>query len=211
MKSNLSTVVSSTKVASMRSIMTVLPLLIALAGCSTQPVKPVVENTPQLRFNLREGAWLGPIVITGVAANDTNLRKDGRVMSSTLTFLVTVCDSKAIFWSGQKDGSFRAAAREENFSFHSNHGNHLISFGNFDRNTQTTPEWAETQAVLLVELESGVLRAQWSRAVSNLLLPETDHDRNFFWHGVGTLKQVSTECPKEMMRAAIKDDLSNSR
>ncbi len=186
-------------------ICSVVLSFVTLAGCSVQTIKPMAGSISSARTNLHEGAWIGTIAVTGVGADDSNFKKNGKTMSDTLTFLVTVCDGKGIFWYQRDDGSFHAAAREEYFGAHSNFGNHLIYFENHDQDAQPVPGWVENQTMLLIELDSGTLRVQWSRAVSNPLLPEKDSSRDFFWHGVGALKRTATECPRELMKGIVKD------
>lgn len=180
-----------------------IPLL-ALVGCSSGITKPVEKNRVD-RLELRDGAWLGTFDTKGVAADDSEIKPKNRSIPVTSTFLVTVCDGMGIFWYKKDDGGLRAAARREWFHSHSNHGNHLIFFENHDRETQSSPGWVETQTMQLIELESSALRVQWARAVSNPNLPETDRNRDFFWHGIGTFQQVDSRCPRKMMDAIVND------
>lgn len=176
-------------------------LVPALASGASPTAKPVLEIDSTARMELHEGIWFGSVAVTGIAADDSAISTNGNPMLGTNTFLVTVCDRKGFFWIEQKDGNFYMGAEPEKFSSHSNHGNHLIYFENFDRDTRPSPDWAETQIMQLVELESGVLRIQWSRAVGN---PHTLTDnRDFFWHGVGTLKQVADKCSQETLQKFI--------
>ena len=189
----------------MQMLLIIALTLSALVGCSLTPSKPSPRASPFTHFKLRDGAWLGPIEVNGVHLNDTNVGKDGQTLSHTTTFLVTVCDGKGIFWSRRADGTFRAAAQAGGFINHSNLENHLIYLENHDEESQTNPDWIETQTMLLIELNAGSLRAQWSRGVSNPLLSEADLNRAFFWAGVGTLTQVARECPRDMMNKIEND------
>lgn len=176
-----------------------------LVGCAIHPSGAQVGQVHAELLRLHDGAWLGPITVTGVLADGSDKNTDGSAMKGTITFLLTVCDGKGIFWRKRENGSFHAAARSENFSARSNLGNHLIYFENHDEDIQPAPGWVETQTMLVMEQGSKSLRAQWSRAVSNPLLPETAPNRNFFYHGVGTLEPVASECPRETMKTVVND------
>lgn len=152
------------------------------------------------RMELHEGIWLGSIPVAGVAADDSNISTKGNPMLGTHTFMVTVCNKKGIFWSKRSDGNFYTSAEPEKFNSHSNHGNHMIYFENYDDETQPAPDWAETQIMQLVELEGGVLRVQWSRAVGNP--HDVTGNRDFFWNGVGTLQRVADKCSRETLEKA---------
>jgi hypothetical protein len=182
-----------------------LSILLLLVGCTAQPSERPSDTVHTELLRLHDGAWIGPIPITGLFADDSDKMNDGSPMKGRHTFLLTVCDGKAIFWTRRDNGSFHAAARSENFGARSNLGNHLIYFENYDRDIQPAPGWIETQTMLVIELESGKLRAHWSRAVSNPLLSEKERDRSFSWHGVGTLEPVATECPREIMKSMVND------
>jgi hypothetical protein len=166
-----------------------------LVGCASPASKPVTDRTSSDRIELRNGVWFGTIPTVGIASDDTNIAADGQVMSSNASFLVSACNGKGIFLLRRKDGKFLRPVGSETYRFHSNHGNHIIYFDSHGGDTPPNPEWAETQSVELVELKNGALRVHWSRAVGNLQIPEDDKYRDFFWHGVGTLRQVSDKCP----------------
>lgn len=176
----------------------------SMMGCAAPEHHQVNKVGRSVSTTLRDGAWLGSISATGISADDTNISKDGKPMLHTSVFLVMVCDGNAVFLSQRSDGSFHATVKANEFSIRSNHGNHLIFFDHFDDTTRPEPDWAETQTMALVELD-GDLRAQWSRAVSNLHVAPGDKIRNFFWHGVGTLREVSRDCPREMLQTRVDD------
>jgi hypothetical protein len=177
--------------------------LVLLIGCASNTANLSSTSSQSATRNLPDGAWVGPIATTGVNADDSTRFKGGEPMEETSQFMVTVCDGKSVFWAQEKNGRYRAGASAAGFRQSSNHGNHLIYFENYDRDDQPVPGWVEMQSMQLVELQSGALRAQWSRAVSNPLLPEGDSNRDFFWHGVGTLKRVAATCPREMMKVIM--------
>lgn len=184
----------------------IIMIFFSASGCSSQAILLPVDTDHLNAGRLHDGAWLGPITITGVDSDNTNLGKDGLPISHTSIYLVAVCDGKASFWIQGNEGRFNApAGKFEDYKQHSNNEIHIIYSQHHDLENKASPEWFESQVMLLVEVPSGGFRAQVSRAVVNPKLAETARHRNFVRSGSGTLERTSKECPREQMNTVVKD------
>ncbi|MBX9869372.1 MAG: hypothetical protein K2X63_06205 [Burkholderiaceae bacterium] len=151
-----------------------------------------LENAP-----LTDGIWDGMMRYEGTSGDDTHLTSEGKPFSGDVRILLTVCSGEVKFWLKSADGPYRATL--STYHHDSHYGNHLIFYQNNAMDGEIPPDWVETQALLIVEINEKLLRAQWSRSVSNPRLPDTDKLRNFFVSGVITLSRVSNNCSKEVL------------
>ncbi|MYM26055.1 hypothetical protein GTP46_25835 [Duganella sp. FT135W] len=178
----------------------IILIIFLLSGCANQMERN--SNTPsnQSHQNARlpDGIWKGTLQLVGAYSDNTDTNSDGEKIEKTTDFMVTICDGKGMFWPKLDDENYSISLTE--YKNDSNYGNHLIYFQDADRNDKVKPSWVETQSMLLIEVSHNVLRAQWSRSVSNPKLGEENKERNFFISGIGPLKRTSDGCPVEMLQ-----------
>ena len=172
-------------------------LLILFFGFSTESKaiadkEPILENTP-----LPDGVWDGAMRYEGTSGDDTHTTSEGKPFSGDLRVLLTACSGEIKFWLKSGDAPYKATL--STYHHYSQFGNHLIFYQHNAMDGETPPDWVETQALFIVEINEKLLRAQWSRSVSNPRLVDTDKLRSFFVSGVVTLSRVSNNCSKEVL------------
>jgi hypothetical protein len=173
-------------------------ILFLLSGCATS----LVENNNSIaqkyrKSRISDGIWAGKIQVAGTYSDDTSIGDDGEIFKKTLDFMVTVCDGEGIFF---KMGDRGYAIPSVNYKNDSYFGSHLIYFQNAEKSNEVNPDWVEMQSMLLVEVDSNLLRVQWSRSVNNPKIDKTEKDSNVFVNGVGSLKRTANNCSDEIIQ-----------
>jgi hypothetical protein len=166
-----------------QKLKTLLPLLLLLTACASQPIK-----TPS-NLTIPSGTWSSTFQYSGIKADKSK-------HAGTYSIVVAACDDEVRIWSNGGDGTYRTPPVK--FQVDSYLGSHVISFKDEAGGSQL--DWVEIQSLLLVETSSTRAHFQWTRAVSNRDLDADHSNRTFFEQGTGEFEHVGFECRKDQIQ-----------